>query len=80
MKNCTENFVGDETVVKSSSVEDEEERGRRCSSDSGNSSWEDHYPYFIDRECREFIESAPIVSFRREIVQISSIAEQKSQM
>ncbi|KAL5272312.1 hypothetical protein ACHWQZ_G000510 [Mnemiopsis leidyi] len=58
VKNCTDNFVGDEGGVKGSPEEGEEWR-RRCSSDSGNSSWEDHYPYFIDKECREFIESAP---------------------
>ena len=61
VKNCTENFLSEEGTVKGSPNGSGDGGTRRCSSDSGNSSCED-YPFFIGKECREFLENASCVS------------------
>ena len=64
VKNCTETFLSEEGTVRGSSVGDTESNvsaARRFSSDSGNSSGEE-YPYFIGKQCREYLDNPSNVS------------------
>ncbi|XP_063692029.1 uncharacterized protein LOC134824191 isoform X2 [Bolinopsis microptera] len=60
VKNCTETFLSEEGTVRGSSAGDTESNvsaaNRRFSSDSGNSSGEE-YPYFIGKQCREYLDN-----------------------